>query len=75
MTVLLGPLRKARADGVDGRQVEDVEAHGGDVGSRSFDVGEGAVAGGVGRGGAGKSSYQLEKRARSRSTQRCSSWR
>ena len=50
--VLLGPLRQVRADGVDRRQVEDVEAHGGDARQLPGDVGEGAVAAGrAGRAG------------------------
>ena len=51
---VVGAFAEGAADGVDGRHVEDVEAHGGDVGQQCFDVGEGAVAGWVGRSGAGK---------------------
>ena len=54
VTVLLRPFAEGGADGVDGRQVEHVEAHGGDLGQERFDVGEGAVPAGIGRGGAGK---------------------
>jgi hypothetical protein len=39
---------------VDGRQIEDVEAHGGDLGQQQLDVGEGAVAVGIRRRGTGK---------------------
>jgi len=35
---------------MDGRQVEDVEAHSGDLGQQQLDVGEGAVARRIGRG-------------------------
>ena len=43
------------ADGVDGRHVEDVEAHGGDLGDAGGYVAEGAVSGwAVGTGGAGE---------------------
>ena len=49
VTELFGPLRKACADGVDGRHVEDVEAHGGDLGQQGFDVARG-FRGGVGSG-------------------------
>jgi len=42
------------ADGMDGRHVDDVEAHGGDLGKAGFDVFEGAVFAGSGGGGAGK---------------------
>ncbi len=42
------------ADGVDGRHVEDVEAHGGDGGQEGLDVGEGALAGGIWRCGTGE---------------------
>ena len=45
---VVGALAEGGADGMDGRQVEDVEAHGGDLGQKEFDVGEGAVAVGVG---------------------------
>ena len=36
-------LAEGEADGVDGGQVQDVEAHGGDLGDACFDVAEGAV--------------------------------
>ena len=77
---VVGALAEGAADGMDGRQVEDVEAHGGDLRQQELDIGEGAVAGSgrssfaVGAVERGKSSYQLEKRARSRSTQRRSSF-
>ena len=48
---VVAAFAKGGADGVDGRQVEHVEAHGGDVGQEGFDVGEGAVTSGVGGGG------------------------
>ena len=44
---VIGALAKGAAYGVDGRHVEDVEAHGGDFGEKKFDVGEGAVTRGV----------------------------
>ncbi len=52
--VVVGAFAEGVADGVDGRQVEDVEAHGGDLGQQGFDIAQGAVAAGVGRGGARK---------------------
>ncbi len=39
---------------MDRRQIEHVEAHGGDAGQERFDVGEGSVTSGVGRGGSGE---------------------
>ena len=41
---IVAAFAEGHADGVDGRQVEDVEAHGGDFGEKKLDVGEGAVA-------------------------------
>ena len=46
---VVGAFAEGGADGVDGRQVKDVEAHAGDLGEQRLDVGEGAVAGGIGR--------------------------
>ena len=51
---VVGAFAEGLADGVDGREVEDVEAHRGDLGEQEFDVGKGAVAGGVGRCGTGE---------------------
>jgi hypothetical protein len=39
---------------MDGRHVQDVEAHGGDLRQQRFDIGEGAVTRGIGRGRAGE---------------------
>ena len=68
-SALLRPLRLLAADRMDRRQVQHVEAHRGDVRQARLDVAEGAVRGraraAVERG---NSSYQLLKRARSRST-------
>ena len=41
--LLLRPLRKRAADGMNGRQVDDVEAHLGDIGQALFAIGKGAV--------------------------------
>ena len=38
VTELFGPFAVGGADGMDGRHVEDVEAHGGDLGKLRFDV-------------------------------------
>src|SRR3981081_4527336 len=51
---VVAAFAKGVADGVYRRQVEYVEAHGGDAGQECFDVGEGSVTGGVGRGGSGE---------------------
>ena len=48
-SVLLRPLAVRAADGMDRRQVEDVEAHAGDVGEAIRDVAERAVPAGLGR--------------------------
>ena len=45
---VVGAFAVGEADRVYGRQVQDVEAHGGDVGQERFDIGEGAVARGIG---------------------------
>ena len=43
---VVGALAEGAANRVDGRQVEDVKAHGGDLRQQELDIGEGAVAGG-----------------------------
>ena len=62
------------ADGMNGRQVDHVEAHLGDVGQALFAIGEGAV---LGRDRAsverGKNSYHALNRARTGSTTMLSS--
>ncbi len=54
LRIVVGAFAELAADGVDGRQVDDVEAHGGDAREGLFSVGEGAVRAGFGGGGAGE---------------------
>src|SRR5258705_13662835 len=51
---VVAALANGGADGVEWREVEHVEAHGGDAGQERFDVGEGSVAVWVGGGGSGE---------------------
>jgi len=51
---VVGAFAVGDADGVDGRHVDDVEAHGGDFRQAEGDVFEGAVLAGNCGGGAGK---------------------
>ena len=52
--LVVAALAEDDADGMDGREIDHVEAHLGDVGQALFAIGEGAVLAGLGRGGAGK---------------------